>query len=394
MRQSLSIVHVARAPVGGVFRHIADLARAQAQAGHSVGLIVDSNTGGALEAERIAALAPDLTLGTLRLPMRRSIGPGDLPPIVAVSRHVARMGADVIHSHGAKGGVFGRLAGAIERRRRRPVATFYAPHGGSLHYGKGSAIGRVYFAVERALEHATDGLIHVSAFEAAVYRDKVGIPRCAAHVVVNGVRPEEFDPVQEAADAADFLFIGALRDLKGTDVFLNALRLLRERKVAARAIVVGAAETAADEARYRALAAPLGESVRFLPPMPARQAFGMARAVVVPSRAESMPYVVLEAAAAGRPLLATRVGGIPEILDRAGEPLLPPGDPAALAEAMQQMSLEPERALAEAATRRGRIRQKFSLPVMAERIEGIYRGALEGAKEPSAASALEADFSR
>ncbi|MBA3517370.1 MAG: glycosyltransferase, partial [Rhizobiales bacterium] len=163
VRNPLSIVHVVRSPVGGVFRHISDLARAQTAAGHSVGLICDSTTGGALEAERLAALAPHLPLGTIRLPMRRTIGPGDLPAIVAVSRQVRRMGADVIHSHGAKGGVFGRLAGATLRRRGRPVAVFYAPHGGSLHFDKASAAGRVYFAVERGLERLTDGLIHVSA---------------------------------------------------------------------------------------------------------------------------------------------------------------------------------------------------------------------------------------
>jgi hypothetical protein len=70
------------------------------------------------------------------------------------------------------------------------VAAFYAPHGGSLHYEPGSAAGRLYFAVERGLERLTDGLLHVSAFEAETYKRKVGAPRCPAHVVVNGVRPE------------------------------------------------------------------------------------------------------------------------------------------------------------------------------------------------------------
>ena len=116
-------------------------------------------------------------------------GPGDLPTTFAVTRAVAGMRPDVVHAHGAKGGVYGRLAAAFERRRGRTVAAFYAPHGGSLHYDARSLSGRLYFGVERALERLTDGLIHVSAYEARTYREKVGVPRCPAHIVRNGLQP-------------------------------------------------------------------------------------------------------------------------------------------------------------------------------------------------------------
>ena len=71
--------------------------------------------------------------------------------------------------------------------------------------------------------------------------------------------------------------------------------------------------------------------------MPAREAFASARIIVVPSRAESMPYVVLEAIAAGMPIVATRVGGIPEIFGPAADELVVPGDPGALAQAIEDM---------------------------------------------------------
>jgi glycosyltransferase involved in cell wall biosynthesis len=381
----LSIVHVARSPVGGVFRHIADLVSAQNAAGHSVGFICDSNSGGDFEAERIAALAPELALGVVRLPMRRSIGPGDLPGIVAVERHMAPMRPDVIHAHGAKGGVFGRLAASIERRRGRHVAAFYAPHGGSLHYDAASLSGRMYFAVERGLERLTDGLLHVSAFEAEAYRRKVGVPLCPAHVVVNGLRPEEFTAVAPASDRAEFLFIGALRDLKGVDVFLQALALLGDHSPA-RAVLVGSGERA-DEARYRSLAQSLGLEARvtFLPPMPAREAFGLARIVVVPSRAESMPYIVLEAAAGRYADDRDRCRRDSRNPSRRGRAAGPSGDTADLADVMRRALLSPERMEAEAALRQGRIREKFSLDVTARRVERhLPRGSSNGVIESAA----------
>ncbi|MDA4835380.1 glycosyltransferase family 4 protein, partial [Enterobacter hormaechei] len=64
--------------------------------------------------------------------------------------------------------------------------------------------------------------------------------------------------------------------------------------------------------------------IRFLPPMQARMAFRLARIVVIPSRAEALPYIVLEALAAGRPVIVSRVGGIPEIVGENSVALVQP----------------------------------------------------------------------
>jgi hypothetical protein len=76
MTTSLNILHVFRAPVGGLFRHVLDLTRAQIERGHRVGIITDSSTGGAGAGETFRKLAPSLALGLTRLPIRRPIGPG------------------------------------------------------------------------------------------------------------------------------------------------------------------------------------------------------------------------------------------------------------------------------------------------------------------------------
>ena len=396
MRQKLAIVHVTRSPVGGIFRHISDLATAQAEAGHAVGLICDSVSGGLLEEERIGALSKRLSLGVTRIRMARSIGPGDFPVLLSVERTMAKLRPDVVHCHGAKGGVYCRIAAAFERRKGRGVAAFYAPHGGSLHYDGTTRSGRVYFAVERALERLTDGLIHVSAFEAETYRRKVGAPRCPAHVVLNGLRPEEFSLVAPAHDAADFLMIGELRDLKGVDVFIEAIGKLQGEGFPARAVIVGPG-TEEDRLRYRRMAdeAVRGAPIVFLPPMPARKAFALARTIVLPSRAESLPYVVLEAAGAAMPIIATNVGGIPEIFSGETERLVPPGDADALAAAMRGAMTSLRSVAAEAMQRRGRIKLRFSSPAMFGRTEEIYRNALAArASARPVGSAVEAGAPR
>src|SRR5215469_12423637 len=78
---SLKIVHMLRAPLGGLFRHVIDVTRGQVERGHRVGLIVDSTTGGANAEATLAELAPRLALGILRLPITRQLNPRDLPAL-------------------------------------------------------------------------------------------------------------------------------------------------------------------------------------------------------------------------------------------------------------------------------------------------------------------------
>ncbi len=107
--------------------------------------------------------------------------------------------------------------------------------------------------------------------------------------------------------------------------------------------------------------------------MPARQAFALARAVAVPSRAESMPYIVLEAIGAGMRLVATGVGGVPEIFGPASDHLIPPGDAPALASAMAAIRDDPGKAMAEAVALRNQVQPVFSVDAMAASINHAYR---------------------
>src|SRR5687768_11238466 len=135
----LNILHVFRAPLGGLFRHVVDLARGQAARGHNVGLIADSTTGGARADEVLTALAHDLSLGISKHPFPRHLGFGDLSGARHVAQRIAQTRAHVIHGHGAKGGAYARLAAAS-----KPIIRVYTPHGGSLHYRPTTPLGLVY----------------------------------------------------------------------------------------------------------------------------------------------------------------------------------------------------------------------------------------------------------
>src|SRR5262249_395455 len=102
----LRIVHVVRAPIGGIFRHIVDLATAQSAAGHAVGIVCNSLEGGAFEDGVIARLAPQLAFGVTRFPMRRAVSPSDLRAARDLMRHLAALAPDVVHCHGSKGGIY------------------------------------------------------------------------------------------------------------------------------------------------------------------------------------------------------------------------------------------------------------------------------------------------
>jgi glycosyltransferase involved in cell wall biosynthesis len=356
--------------VGGLFRHVCDLSLEQARRGHGVSVVCDAATADALTEDRLERLAPHLALGLLRVPMSRELGLRDVTALRAVRERALKFDFDVIHGHGAKGGAYSRLVARAMKRAGEPVVSCYTPHGGSLHYHPSTAMGRVYMALERQLARYTDAIVFESSYAAARYSAQVGAPACATSVIPNGLAPEEFTQAESAPGAADFLFVGELRHLKGVDVLLRALAQVRARRMVS-AVIVGAGP---DAAKYTREAAKYGLDgvARFKSPMPAREAFRLGRTLVVPSRAESLPYIVLEAAAAGLPLLASDVGGIPEIVAGTDTDLLPPGDADALAHAMMGVLDDPVAARSRAERLREAVAERFTIAAMTDGVLDLY----------------------
>lgn len=365
------VLQVLRAPVGGLFRHVADLTRALAAEGHSVGIVVDSLANDAQTERLLSALGSDAVLGIHRFAMPRLFGRGDLSTPFAVSALARKLDIDILHGHGAKGGFYARLAALGGSKAR----VFYTPHGGVLHFPASKASGRIFHRIERQLMRKTSTIIFESAYAQKTYSALIGTPICHSTVIHNGLRPEEFVPVPPRPDAADFVFVGELRDLKGIFPLVEALaQVTRPDGRPASLVMAGdGPDRMALEARIAQLG--LAGRVTLVGSQPAREVFAMGRNAVVPSLAESLPYVVMEAAAAQLPVISTRVGGIAEIFGPTAESLIPPGDAAALAAAMTQVLADPGAANTEMQARLGHVAAEFSVTRMAGAIEALYRAA-------------------
>ncbi len=360
MAEVKSVLHVMRSPVGGLFRHVCDLAREQAAAGMDVGIICDSNTGGENASKVIAALAPLCRLGIHRFAMPRLPGPGDAGNLKRVSDVAHQTGAQILHGHGAKGGLYARIAA-----RRCKALSVYTPHGGSLHYNWLSATGWIFLGMEWVLGKVGGNNIFVCNFERQLYERKIGKTTGKSAVVHNGLTPADFQHIEPRSDAADYLFVGEMRLLKGVDLLLRAVAVLPGTSLA----LVGSGP---DVDTFKSLTTELGleNRVKFLGAKLMRQALLDGRVLVVPSRNESYPYVVLEAAAAGRLVLASKVGGIPEILPQ--ELLFEPDSVAAIAGKLRAASSNPSRFNNLAETVRAALQQNNTTAQMARSIHEFY----------------------
>jgi glycosyltransferase involved in cell wall biosynthesis len=363
--QPLRILHAVRAPVGGIIRHILDLANGQVDRGHHVGIITDSLTGGERAEAALAAIAPRLKLGVHRIAIRREPSPTDVLVWARFMGLVRRLKPDILHGHGAKAGAFVRL-----KSRSKDTIRVYTPHGGSLHYPPNTLKGNIYGHLERALMNSTDLFLFESLFARDTYQRMIGTPAGLVRCIFNGVTADEFDPVVRADDATDIVYVGEFRHIKGADLLIDAVARLRaDGKQVTLTLGGDGEEMVSLKAQIQRL--DLSEAVRFIGHVKARYGFSKGKLLVVPSRGDSMPYVVIEAAAAGMPMIAADVGGIPEIFGTHTDALFVPNMVSAMADAIAAALEDPAAALERAKSLRERIFQHFSQTAM---VDGVLAG--------------------
>lgn len=283
---------------------------------------------------------------------------------------VSHLKPDVVHGHGAKAGAFIRMRGRSKRFIR-----VYTPHGGSLHYPLSTWRGAFYSRLERALMNNTELFLFESAFARDTYQRTIGTPTAAVvRCVFNGVTAVEFDPVALAPDATDIAYVGEFRHIKGADLLIDAVARLRADGKPVTLTLAGDGEELAS-LKSQVEKHSLTEAVRFIGHVKARFGFSKGKLLVVPSRGDSMPYVVIEAAAAGIPMVAANVGGIPEIFGPHQDALFAPNSVGAMADAIGAALDDPNTAATRAKTLRERIFMHFSQKAMVEGVLASYREA-------------------
>ncbi|MGL4441146.1 MAG: glycosyltransferase [Bosea sp. (in: a-proteobacteria)] len=377
----LRILHVFRAPLGGLFRNVIDLTRGQIALGHDVGIFCDSTTGGARADAVLAELQPKLALGVTRVPMSRYPNLTDMKAQMAFVRKRPELAPDVVHTHGSKGGLYGRLPALFGGKRN--YITAYTPHGGSFNYKPGSLEHRIYMGVERFLEPATNMFTFESRFILGRFEAYIGRkPKTDHRIVLNGVADDEFIPIDNSEADFDLVYLGELRSAKGIDTLIEALALLKTHDDMKPTLLMVGSGPDEDLLKEMADARGVAAQITWAPPGPIRAALSRGRIMVVPSRAESLPYVILEAAAAAQPLVSTDVGGIPEIYgpEHAAK-LIPPNDPHKLSSAMQTALAKTDLDLkAEAVELAGFVRTHFTLDQMIAGAIAGYRDAISAAR--------------
>lgn len=347
----------------GPVEHVRLLAREFVAAGATVRAI----TGSASVAEAYAAVGADPILVPIR--SLRS------PSAAVVVRRSSR-GFDVVHSHDRRSGLWT----LSPPRRNRRVALIHTLHGLDDAYlplpdharpSVGIRRHIAYRTIEARLVGRADAIVVPSQATLDLARG-LGYRMARAEIVRNGVDVA----VEPKRRGTNIGMLTALEPVKGVEVFLEAAKLIHDDDPAARFVIFGTGSLQADlEAQTRRLG--LTEVVTFAGRVPAAAALAELRVLVVTSHYETSPLAVLEAMGAGVAVVATRVGGIPELAPEDTMLLVPPYDAPAVAEAIRHTVADDEATRARVERARSHVENGRSASATMEAMEALYRRVLD-----------------
>lgn len=372
--RQLRLMEVLEPSGGGSGRHFIDLCRGMQARGHIVHAVYSPVRAEARFVDELASLR---LAGMHAVAMARRPGLSDFSTWWALRAVMRRTGPfDIIHGHSSKAGALSRI-----RLPGRHVPRVYTPHAfRTMDPGLGAVGRKVYGSIEKLLARSfTDRLICVSADEYAHAR-ALGMARERLAIVVNGVDtpPSDSSATVRAAlgipeDALLFGFVGRLSHQKAPERLVAAFELLADRVPHAHLLMIGTGEMQGSVHR-QIEAGSHASRIHLTAGFTGPQAMAAIDALVVPSRYEAMSYAMLEAAAAGKPLVLSDVGGASTVLKDGENGLLVENadDPAHFAGAMLRLC-DPDRLARHAAAARARSRD-YSLERMISETEAIYRG--------------------
>lgn len=370
----IRVLLMVRAPVGGLWRHVLDLTDGLLERGFELGIVVDASSASQHVNSTLERFKPRLALGVHALDIPRLPGWGDVRLSLELRRLVKDLKPHIVHGHGAKGGLYARLSAWGS-----DAHAVYTPHGGSLHFDWKTMSGKAFLTAERRLIPLTAQFLFESQFSADGFKHKIGDTQGREHVVFNGLGEDEFAGGLVSLDTPthDFAFVGEMRAIKGVDIMLEALCQVRHPSGRALRVLMLGDGPMQDAFEDYADKLGLADEVDFVGRKPVSQAFAATNTMVVPSRAESLPYIVIESIAAGKNVIASDVGGIGEIFGPTRDTLVPSDDADALADAMNA-ALAPatpqQTAILE--TRYAHVAENFRVGGMVDQIARDYRALI------------------
>jgi glycosyltransferase involved in cell wall biosynthesis len=376
---------IARLNVGGPALHVTYLARGLAERGYDTTLVAGDVGPGE---ESMAFVADRAGVEVVRLRgLSRELSPvRDAIAAWRLARIIRTVRPDIVHTHTAKAGAVGRVA-ALLAGPRRPVVV-HTFHGHVLRGYFGRAGTLVFRAIETALARVTDRLVAVSP----EVRDELVALGVAGQERFSVIRLGiELEPrVAFAGDVTEMRrrhgigaetfvvgWIGRMTGVKRTDDLLRALAALRERGVDAVLLLVGDGD---DRERLEQRAHDLGlaRACLFLGYQEdVAPWYAVCDAVMLTSASEGTPVTIIEALAAGRAVVTTRVGGVPDVVDD-GETgfLVPAGDIEALARRLDLLARDPELRAAMGRIGRERMLRRYAVERLVEDVDALYRELL------------------
>jgi len=374
---------IARLNVGGPALHVAYLSAGLTERGYDTTLVAGSIGRGE---ESMAYVLEEAGTRVITLPgLSREISPlRDAVAVVRLAGLIRRFRPEILHTHTAKAGTVGRVAALLAGNARPPIV-IHTFHGHVLR-GYFSPAKTAFFRIlERLLAKVTTVLIAVSP-EVRDDLVSLGVAPPEKFVVVRlGIELEERvrcdEPREEirrrlGIPPERFVvgWLGRMTGVKQTSDLLDALVVLRERGIDAGLLLVGDGPDR-DAFEERALALGLVKQCLFLGYQEEVAPWYAAMdAVALPSGNEGTPVTVIEALAAGRPVAAYGVGGVPDVVREGIDGfVVEPGDTAALAARLAELAADPALRDRMGAAGRARVLERYGVPRLLDDVDRLYR---------------------